>query len=158
LSPRGIYTIRTVKALIQRVREAQVEVEGETIASIGRGLLVFLGVGKGDTVEDLDYLVRKVSNLRVFEDRAEKMNLSVKDVDGEVLVVSQFTLLADTRRGNRPSFDSAEEPARAESMYQQFMEKLKAAGLRVVAGRFAARMAVHLVNDGPVTIMLESRV
>lgn len=158
MSPRGIYTILTVKALIQRVREAQVEVEGETIASIGRGLLVFLGVGKGDTSEDLDYLVRKVSNLRVFEDRAEKMNLSVKDVDGEVLVVSQFTLLVDTRRGNRPSFDSAEEPARAEDMYRQFMEKLKEAGLRVAAGRFAARMAVHLVNDGPVTIMLESRV
>jgi D-tyrosyl-tRNA(Tyr) deacylase len=147
-----------VKALIQRVREAHVEVEGETIASIGRGLLVFLGVGKGDTAEDLDYLVRKVSNLRVFEDRTERMNLSVKDVDGEVLVVSQFTLLADTRRGNRPSFDGAEEPARAEDMYRQFMEKLKDAGLRVAAGRFAAQMAVRLVNDGPVTIMLESRV
>lgn len=158
MSPRGIYTIRTVKALIQRVREAQVEVEGETIASIGRGLLVFLGVGKGDTADDLDYLVRKVSNLRVFEDQNERMNLSLKDVDGEVLVVSQFTLLADTRRGNRPSFDSAEEPARAEDMYRQFMEKLKDAGLRVAEGRFAARMAVRLVNDGPVTIMLESRV
>lgn len=147
-----------MKALIQRVREARVEVEGETIASIGRGLLVFLGLGKGDTSEDLDYLARKVSNLRVFEDRAERMNLSVKDVDGEVLVVSQFTLLADTRRGNRPSFDSAEEPARAEDMYRQFMEKLREAGLRVAAGRFAARMTVYLVNDGPVTIMLESRV
>lgn len=158
MSPLGIYTTLTVKALIQRVREARVEVEGETIASIGRGLLVFLGVGKGDTAEDLDYLVRKVSNLRVFEDRAERMNLSVKDVDGEVLVVSQFTLLADTRRGNRPSFDGAEEPARAEDMYQRFMEKLKDAGLRVAEGRFAARMAVRLVNDGPVTIMLQSRV
>jgi D-tyrosyl-tRNA(Tyr) deacylase len=145
-----------VKALIQRVREASVEVGGGTVASIGGGLLVFLGVGKDDTEGDLDYLARKVSNLRVFEDEGGKMNLSVKDMGGEVLVVSQFTLLADTRKGNRPSFEGAGEPARAEEMYRLFIERLREAGLRVASGRFAAHMAVHLVNDGPVTIMLES--
>jgi D-tyrosyl-tRNA(Tyr) deacylase len=157
LSISGIYTIHTVKALIQRVAEARVEVQGGPVASIGRGLLVLLGVGKGDTEEDLDYLARKVSSLRVFEDQSGRMNLSVKDVAGEVLVVSQFTLMAEAKKGNRPSFDEAETPSRAEYMYGRFMERLREAGLRVAEGRFAARMAVHLVNDGPVTIMLESK-
>lgn len=144
-----------MKALIQRVSEAKVEVEGRPVSSIGRGLLVFLGVGKGDTEADLDYLVRKVSNLRIFEDSAGKMNLSVTDINGEALVVSQFTLHADTRKGNRPSFVDAEDPEKAENMYLKFIEGLKKSGIKVACGRFAARMAVSLINDGPVTIMLE---
>ena len=146
-----------MKALVQRVSEAKVEAEGREVASIGRGMLVFIGVEKGDTPEDLEYVVRKVSNLRIFEDDAGKMNLSLKDTGGEALVVSQFTLAADLRRGNRPSFDSAEEPARAEKMYLEFVERLKKSGIKAACGRFAAYMAVSLTNDGPVTIMIESK-
>lgn len=145
-----------MKALVQRVSEASVEAGGETVSSIGRGLLVFLGVGKGDTDRDLAHLARKVANLRIFEDAGGKMNLSVKDAGGEALVVSQFTLLADTGRGNRPSFEPAEEPGRAEQMYEEFIGKLAGEGVRVRRGRFAAHMEVRLVNDGPVTIMLDS--
>jgi D-tyrosyl-tRNA(Tyr) deacylase len=146
-----------MKALVQRVSEAGVEVEGRPVSSIGKGLLVLLGIVKGDTGKDMDYLVRKVSNLRIFEDSEGKMNLSVKDVGGEVLVVPQFTLAADTRKGNRPSFIDAEDPAGAEEMYREFTERLKREGVSVSRGEFAAHMAVRLVNDGPVTIMLESR-
>jgi D-tyrosyl-tRNA(Tyr) deacylase len=145
-----------MKALVQRVREASVEVGGSLRSSTGRGLLVFLGVERGDTNGDLDYLVRKVSSLRVFPDTDDRMNLSVMDIGGEVLVVSQFTLAADTRRGNRPSFVRAEEPTRAEAMYREFMQRLGDAGVRVASGEFAADMAVSLVNEGPVTIMLDS--
>lgn len=144
-----------MKALVQRVKEARVEVDGETVSAIGRGLLVFLGVERGDPEEDIDYLVKKVANLRIFGDSEGKMNLSVKDIGGEALVVSQFTLAADTRKGNRPSFAGAEDPERAEAIYRAFLEKLGASGVRVAEGRFAADMAVSLVNDGPVTIMLE---
>jgi D-tyrosyl-tRNA(Tyr) deacylase len=146
-----------MRALVQRVSGAGVEVGGEPVSSVGRGLLVFLGVMKGDGADDMEYLVRKVSNLRVFEDGAGKMNLSVKDVGGEVLVVSQFTLAADTGKGNRPSFVDAEEPEKAEALYRVFVEGLRGAGLKVSSGQFAARMAVRLVNDGPVTIMMDSR-
>jgi D-tyrosyl-tRNA(Tyr) deacylase len=144
-------------ALVQRVSEARVEVGGRTLSSIGSGLVVLLGVEKGDAEAYLDFTVRKVANLRVFEDEGGKMNLSVKDTGGEALVVSQFTLAGNVRKGNRPSFDGAEEPHRAEAMYLEFVGRLRAEGIRTSTGEFAARMAVSLVNDGPVTIIIESR-
>ena len=146
-----------MKVLVQRVQEAKVEVGGRAVSAIGRGLLVFLGVLRGDTEKDLDYIVRKVSNLRIFADDEGRMNLSVKDMDGEVLVVSQFTLAADTRKGNRPSFEDAEDPSIAEKTYLEFIKKIENLGVRVTSGEFAAHMAVSLVNDGPVTIMIDSR-
>lgn len=146
-----------MRALVQRVTEASVVVDGKPESSIGRGLLVFLGVLRGDTKKDIEYLVRKVSGLRVFEDPEGKMNLSLKDAGGEALVVSQFTLAADMKKGNRPSFADAEEPSRAEALYLEFIGGMRAAGVAVSGGVFAARMEVFLVNDGPVTIMLESR-
>jgi D-tyrosyl-tRNA(Tyr) deacylase len=146
-----------MKALLQRVREAHVDVRGKRVGSIGKGLLIFLCAVKGDTDEDVDYAVRKVSQLRIFEDSQGKMNLSVLDVKGETLVVSQFTLAATTRKGNRPSFDRAESPERAEALYEQFLRRLRETGLTVRTGVFSEMMAVSLVNDGPVTIMIDSR-
>jgi D-tyrosyl-tRNA(Tyr) deacylase len=146
-----------MKALIQRVSSAHVEIAGTTVARIGKGLLVFLCAIKGDTEQDLDYMVRKVSSLRIFEDEQGKMNRSVMDIKGEVLVVSQFTLAASTRKGNRPSFDNAEAPEQAERMYELFVDRLRNLGVPVRMGTFAAMMQVSLVNDGPVTISLESR-
>ncbi len=143
--------------LIQRVRSASVEVDSKIVSSINRGLLVFVGVEKGDSEGDIDYLVKKVCQLRVFEDDMGKLNYSVKDINGEVLVVSQFTLLADCRKGNRPSFDRAENPERAKKLYETFIEKLKLAGIPVASGIFGASMKVNLTNDGPVTIIVDSK-
>ncbi|MDP2755669.1 MAG: D-aminoacyl-tRNA deacylase [Nitrospirota bacterium] len=146
-----------MKALIQRVSEARVDIEGNTVAKIGNGMLVFLGIEKSDTENDIKYIVKKVSTLRIFEDAQEKMNFSVQDIKGELLVVSQFTLSADCKKGNRPSFDSAEEPVRAKDMYMKFIDRLIENSLKVATGDFGANMQVHLINDGPVTIMLDSK-
>jgi D-tyrosyl-tRNA(Tyr) deacylase len=146
-----------MKALIQRVTHSAVDIEGKTAGETGNGLLIFLGVMKGDTEKDLAYLLKKIPQLRIFEDERNKLNLSVTDISGEILVISQFTLSADCRKGNRPSFESAEEPGKAQEMYLRFIDGLQATGLRISSGKFGAHMRVHLTNDGPVTIMLDSK-
>jgi D-tyrosyl-tRNA(Tyr) deacylase len=146
-----------MRAVIQRVSRAKVTVNGQIAGEIGPGLLVLLGVGAGDTREDADYLAEKTIGLRIFEDPDGKMNLSVAGVGGSLLVVSQFTLYGDVRRGKRPSFDAAAPPQPARELYEYFVEKVRAAGLRCATGRFQEMMQVELVNDGPVTILLDSK-
>jgi len=145
-----------MRAVVQRVSRARVSVNGETAGEIGLGLLVLLGVGARDTRTEADYLVEKTIGLRIFEDAGGKMNLSVAEVGGALLVVSQFTLYGDARRGKRPSFDGAAPPEQARELYEYFVEKVRAAGLRSETGRFQETMQVELVNDGPVTILLDS--
>ena len=146
-----------MKAVLQRVAKADVTVDGAVVGRIGKGLLILLGVEQGDTERDLAYLADKTAHLRIFEDAAGKMNLSVADVGGEVLVVSQFTLLGDCRKGRRPGFTRAAEPQRAEDFYRRFADRLRQTGLQVATGTFQAQMQVGLVNDGPVTMLLDSR-
>lgn len=146
-----------MKALVQRVSRAAVSVSGEVIGEIGRGLVVLLGVARGDTEKDADYLAPKVTGLRIFPDSEGKFNLSALETEGELLLVSQFTLLADTRKGRRPSFVDAALPAEAERLINYFVAQVRASGLKVATGRFQAHMLVEILNDGPVSIMLDSR-
>jgi D-tyrosyl-tRNA(Tyr) deacylase len=146
-----------MKAVIQRVKSAQVYVDGRLSGKIGNGLLVFVGVGKGDDENDVSYLVSKLPDLRIFEDTSGKFNLSLKELDGELLIVSQFTLYGDCKKGRRPSFTEAEEPTTAKSLYERLINRLREQGIPVQTGEFQAKMEVHLVNDGPVTLLLDSR-
>jgi D-tyrosyl-tRNA(Tyr) deacylase len=148
---------RPVRAVVQRVSRALVRVEGRVTGEIGRGLVVLLGVGKGDAEDDARALADKVAALRIFEDGAGKMNLSVRDVGGGLLVISQFTLLGDARKGNRPGFTDAAPPEEANALYERVCARLRQGGLPVATGVFRAHMAVELVNEGPVTILLDSR-
>jgi D-tyrosyl-tRNA(Tyr) deacylase len=145
-----------MRALIQRVSEARVEVDAATVGNISRGLLVFLGVAQTDTEMDADYLVKKLLDLRVFPDAEGRMNLSVNEVGGKMLVVSQFTLYGDCGKGRRPSFDKAARPELARRLYEYFIEKTRATGMNVETGVFGASMAVYLLNDGPVTLICDS--
>jgi len=146
-----------MRAVLQRVSEACVVVEGEAVGKIGHGLMVLLGVEEGDTEKDALYLAEKTAALRVFEDGEGKMNLSVLDIKGEALVVSQFTLLADCRKGRRPGFSRAAAPEMADALYRRYVEELRRLGLPASTGTFQAEMKVSLVNEGPVTILLDSR-
>ena len=147
-----------MRVVIQRVAHAKVCIDGEVHSQIGNGLLVLLGIQPTDGQDDIDYLVQKITHLRIFDDAAGVMNLSVRDVAGEVLVVSQFTLMASTRKGNRPSYIHAAPPAVAEPLYEDFVDQLSTAmEKRVQTGRFGADMQVSLLNDGPVTICIDSR-
>jgi D-tyrosyl-tRNA(Tyr) deacylase len=146
-----------VKVLLQRVTSASVTVGGEVVGKIGRGLVVLVGVAEGDEPNDADYLAQKLVNLRIFADKEEKFNLSALDIKAELLLVSQFTLLADARKGRRPSFTGAAPPQLAEELFEYFVNAAKGSGLKVQTGRFQQYMQVEIHNDGPVTIMLDSR-
>lgn len=146
-----------MRLVLQRVSRAEVIVEGKTVGEIGRGLLVLLGVQKGDSEAEMEWGAKKTAELRIFQDQHEKMNLSLKDVNGEVLVVSQFTLLADADKGRRPSFIDAAEQEEADRLYQYFTNCLRQVGIPTATGTFAAKMSVSLVNEGPVTIVLNRK-
>jgi D-tyrosyl-tRNA(Tyr) deacylase len=145
-----------MRAVVQRVKQSTVKTDNEIVGQIGSGLLVLLGVAKGDTAKDADYLANKIINLRIFEDEDRKMNRSLLETGGELLAVSQFTLLADCRKGRRPSFIEAAEPEKATDLYETFVNMVRAKGVAVQTGRFRAMMEVALINDGPVTIIIES--
>lgn len=145
-----------MRAVVQRVSHSEVTVDGKTTGKIKKGLLVLLGVTHGDTSKDVDYIVDKTVNLRIFEDENDKMNLSLKDIGGEMLAVSQFTLYGDCRKGRRPSFSSAAAPIEADKLYNEFVKKVSEQGIKTETGEFGAHMMVDLVNDGPVTMLLES--
>ena len=146
-----------MKIVLQRVKEARVDVEGKTVGRIGRGLCLLVGVEKGDREEDAQYLAKKTVELRTFPDAQGKMNLSLAEVGGEILAVSQFTLAGSVRKGRRPSFDGAEEPGRAAELFDYFVGAVEALGITVETGVFQALMDVHILNDGPVTFILESK-
>lgn len=148
-----------MRAVIQRVSESKVDVDGKTIGEIGKGLLVFLGVGHEDDESDTKYLAEKIVNLRIFEDEEEKMNLSLRDIEGEILIISQFTLQGDIRKGRRPNFGGAAKPDLAEPLYLDFIENCKGYEeiTKIETGKFGADMKVGLINDGPVTILLDSK-
>lgn len=146
-----------MRVVVQRVHKAAVEVEGELVSSIGQGLLVLLGVQEDDQPKDMELAAEKICGLRVFEDENEKMNLSVKDIGGEILAVSQFTLLGDARHGKRPSFSAAERPERANQLYEHCVKLIEQHGVPCKTGRFQTHMEVSLVNDGPVTILYDTR-
>lgn len=145
-----------MRAILQRVLNASVKTDGKVIGQIDKGLLVFLGVGQGDTEQDLKYIADKCIGLRIFSDSEDKMNLSVTDIDGQMLIISQFTLYGDCRKGRRPSFASSMEPVKAKEMYEQFIEYVGSRGIKTAHGEFGADMKVELINDGPVTVMLDS--
>ena len=144
-----------MKALIQRVKNADVTINNELFSSINHGLLIFLGVEKKDTTKEADWLIEKILKLRIFEDENEKMNLSVSDIKGELLIVSQFTLAGDCKKGTRPSFDNAKNPKEAKELYDYFVSEIKKSRLNVQTGVFGAMMQVKIQNDGPVTFMLQ---
>lgn len=144
-----------MRVVVQRVLKSSVEINNEVVGSIDRGLLLLIGIGQDDTEKELDYMLNKILNLRIFEDEDDKMNLSVKDIDGEILAVSQFTLYGDVRKGRRPSFTQAAPPEKAKSLYEKFVEKCKTQ-IKTECGVFQADMKVNLINDGPVTILVDS--
>ncbi|MDD5031750.1 MAG: D-aminoacyl-tRNA deacylase [Patescibacteria group bacterium] len=145
-----------MRVVIQRVKEAEVKIDEKIVGEIGRGLLVLLAVYQDDTEDKIEKMAAKIINLRIFADKDDKMNLSVKDVKGEILVVSQFTLYGDTSKGNRPSFIESARPEKAVPYYEKFVEKIKTSGLKTETGKFGAMMEVGLVNDGPVTIIIDA--
>jgi D-tyrosyl-tRNA(Tyr) deacylase len=146
-----------MKIVLQRVKQAAVEVNKQTVGQISKGVCLLIGVEKGDTEEEAQYLAQKITELRIFPDQEGKMNLSLLDIPGEVLAVSQFTLAASLKKGRRPSFDSAEEPEKAENLFRFFVDMIKEKGIRVETGVFGALMDIHLINDGPVTFILERK-
>ncbi|MCY9806777.1 D-aminoacyl-tRNA deacylase [Lentilactobacillus senioris] len=146
-----------MRVVLQRVSQAQVSIAEEVVGQIGQGYVLLIGVADTDGEAELDYLVRKITNLRIFEDTDHKMNLGLKDVHGEILAISQFTLFADTKKGNRPSFTKAGKPEHAEQLYLQFVQQLRDEEIKVATGKFGADMQVELTNDGPVTILFDTQ-
>ena len=146
-----------MRAIVQRVKKVDLSIDGDLYSKIDQGLLVFLGVSNDDDTSDIDYLIRKITGLRIFNDEEDKMNLSVKDIDGEIMLVSQFTLYGDVRKGYRPSFTQSANGEKAKNLYLEFIERLKDQFPKVQTGKFAADMQISLINDGPVTIQIDSK-